>query len=128
MRARLILIVTAALAATACGPSQPAKPKQPIVVRSAEQDQLHRLNPMNRDIAMKRAIYASGYSCKRVERSGYVAEYKNMSMWTARCADKAEWAVFVGPDGTVQVRRCEDLARFGLPACIINPGGAAKPT
>ncbi len=126
MRIWTILALAAPAALSACGPSQPAKPKPPIVVRSEAQDQMHQLGDLDRAIALKRAIYASGYSCKLVERSGYVAEYENMSMWTAHCADKADWAVFIGPDATVQVRRCEDLIKAGLPACVIKPG-AAKP-
>ena len=31
-------------------------------------------------------------------------------MWTARCADGRDWAIFVGPDGSAQVRDCKDLA------------------
>ena len=120
MSARSVLALSVALLAAACGQSQPTQPKQPIVVRSEAQDQLHQLDDMNRDIAMKRAIYASGSICKRVERSGYVQEHKNLSMWTARCDNGRDWAIFVGPDGSAQVRLCRDLAEFGLPPCVIR--------
>ena len=76
---------------------------------------------MNRAIALKRAIYASGFTCKRIVKSGYVQEYKNLSMWTASCADDREWGIFAGPDGSAQVRPCQDLAELGLPACVIRP-------
>jgi hypothetical protein len=122
MLPRTIVFLTVALALSACGPSQPTEPRAPIAVRSPEQDRLHRLDDMNRAIALKRAIYASGFRCKRVERSGYVAEHENLSMWTAQCADKQNWAIFVGPDASVQVRRCEDVVRAGLPACTIKSG------
>lgn len=121
MIARLVFASAAALAAAACDQSQPTQPKQPIVVRSEAQDQLHQLDDLNRAIALKRAIYASGFRCKRVVKSGYVQEYKNLSMWTASCDDKKEWAIFAGPDGSAQVRPCEDLAELGLPACVIRP-------
>ncbi len=110
------------LAAAACEQSQPTQPKQPIVVRSEAQDQLHQLDEMNRAIALKRAIYDSGYACKRVETAGFVTTYKNLDMWTANCADGRAWAIFAGPDGSVQVRDCKDLARFGMPACVISEG------
>lgn len=121
MSIKHFLASAAALAAAACDQSQPTQPKQPIVVRSEAQDQLHQLDDLNRAIALKRAIYASGYRCKRVVRSGYVQEYKNLSMWTAGCDDKKEWAIFAGPDGSAQVRPCRDLAELGLPACVIRP-------
>jgi hypothetical protein len=119
MRARYLLACAAALLA-ACGESQPTQPRQPIVVRSEAQDQLHQLDDLNRAIALKRAIYASGYTCKRVASSGYVQEHKNLSMWTATCDDKRQWAIFAGPDGSAQVRPCQDLAELGLPQCVIK--------
>jgi len=81
---------------------------------------MHKLNEMDRAITLKRAIYASGYSCKRIVRSGYVQEYGNLSMWAANCADKRSWAIFIGPDASVQVRDCTDMARYKLPACVIR--------
>ncbi len=129
MRIRPIF-ATAAILLTACGQSQPTQPKQPIVVRSQVQDQLHKLDDMNRAIALKRAIYDSGYTCKRIDRSGFVTAYKNLDMWTAHCTDGKgpgqDWALFAGPDGSVQVRDCKDVARFGMPACVIRQG-AIKP-
>ena len=120
MTARSLSILAAGLAASACDQSPPTQPRQPIVVRSEAQDQLHQLDDMNRAIALKRAIYDSGSVCKRVEQSGYVQEYKNLSMWTARCDNGRDWAIFIGPDGTAQVRLCRDLQELGLPACVIN--------
>ena len=121
MRVSLLLALGAALAAAACDQSQPTQPRQPIVVRSEAQDQLHQLDDLNRAIGLKRAIYAAGFTCKRVESSGYVQEYKNLSMWMAKCADRRDWAIFVGPDGTAQVRPCRDMAQLGLPQCVMKP-------
>ncbi len=120
MRARLLFACSAAFVAAACDQSQPTQPRQPIVVRSEAQDQLHQLDDLNRAIALKRAIQESGFTCKRVTKSGYVQEYRNLSMWTASCDDKREWAIFAGPDGSAQVRPCQDLAELGLPACVIK--------
>jgi len=100
----------------------PAAPRQEIRVRSAGQDQLHKLDDLNRAIALKRAIGDSGSACKRLTGSGFVGEYKNMDMWTARCDDKRDWAVFVGADDSVQVRLCRDTEAVGLPACTSKPG------
>jgi hypothetical protein len=118
MRGRYLLACAAALLA-ACE-QQPTQPSRPIVVRSEAQDQLHQLDDLNRAIALKRAIYASGFTCKRVAKSGYVQEYKNLSMWTASCDDRRQWAIFAGPDGSAQVRPCQDLAELGLPQCVIK--------
>lgn len=123
MNTRLIFILAASLPVVACDQPQPAQ-RQPITVRSEAQDQLHQLDDMNRAIALKRAIYDSGSTCKRVESSGYVQEYRNLSMWTARCDNGREWAIFVGPDGSAQVRLCKDLTQLGLPACVIHLKGS----
>ena len=125
MQARRIAALWSPLLLIGCDGSQPTQPRQPIVVRSEAQDQLHQLDEMNRDIALKRAIHASGFRCKRVLKSGYVQEHGNLSMWTANCDDGTDWAIFAGPDGSAQVRRCADLARFGMPACVIKQGAAA---
>jgi len=117
---RMMAAVAVAVLASGCDNSQPTAPANPIVVRSEAQNQLHRLDDMNRAIALKRAILDSGYRCKRVDSSGYVQEHGNLSMWTAKCDDGLSWGVFVGPDGSAQVRKCEDNARYGLPACIVS--------
>lgn len=98
-----------------------------IVVRSPEQDALHNLSDQNRDIGLKRAILASGIRCLRVTRSGYVTEYNKLSMWTANCDERRDWAIFVGPDGSAQVRPCQDMRQLGLPECRIaaDPSGRA---
>jgi hypothetical protein len=127
---RLALVALSALGLAACGGegSQPATKQQEIAVRSEEQNALHQLDDMNRDIALKRAILASGLRCKRVVRSGYVTEYKKLSMWQADCDDKRSWGIFVGPDGSAQVRPCTDNARFQLPECKIaaDPSGRTE--
>lgn len=122
-----LLFVPALALLTACGSGdggQAPAPKE-IAVRSDEQNRLHQLTDQFRDIALKRAILASGLRCKRVTRSGYVAEHNKLSMWSADCDDGRSWGIFVGPDGSAQVRPCTDMARFKLPECRIaaDPSG-----
>lgn len=121
-----IPVALALVALGGCEESPPAPPAKPISVRSEGQDRLHRLSDLNRAIALKRAVQDSGMPCRRVTESGYVTEHRNLSMWTAACDDGREWAIFVGPDDSVQVRPCGDMARFNLPRCVTaNP--AEKP-
>jgi hypothetical protein len=125
MRAALAVLIAGSAVVSGCDDSQPTQPAQPIVVRSEAQDRLHQLDAMNRAIALKRAIHDSGFACRRVTESGYVDEVQNLSMWTASCDDGNNWAIFAGPDGSAQVRRCQDLAEFKMPACVIKQ--APKP-
>lgn len=124
---RLLTIPLIAVSLAACGNERdtraPAAPE--IAVRSAEQERLHQLDDMNRDIGLKRAILGSGMPCQRVVRSGYVQEHQQLSMWSAVCSDRREWAIFVGPDGSAQVRPCQDMKPLGLPECRIaaDPSG-----
>ena len=115
-------------AMAACDQSPTTQPAQPIVVRSESQDRLHQLDDLNRAIALKRAIYDSGSECRRVTSSGYVGEYENTSYWTATCEDRfgrtRDWALFIGPDESVQIRLCQDVVKAGLPACTIKQAAA----
>ena len=124
MRICFALLLILPLAACDQGSSAPPPPTQKISVRSAGQDRMHQLNDMNRAIALKRAIYDSGAECRLVTKSGFVGEYKNTSYWTATCEDKfkrsRDWALFIGPDESVQLRLCEDVVKAGLPACVIK--------
>lgn len=110
-----------------CGPSTPsdnAAARTPVVVRSAGQDRLHQMSELDRSIGLKRAIYEAGLVCKRVTETRFIGPYKNMDMWAVRCADKRDWALFVGADDSVQVRLCTDTEAVGLPSCKLD---AAKP-
>jgi hypothetical protein len=79
-------------------------------------EKLKALSEANRGLALRRAIQDAGQRCKRVESSGYQENYKNMSVWTARCSD-GEWSLFIAPNGDVQVRSCKDVKTLGLPPC-----------
>ena len=128
--------IVAAMAAMAlplagCGPSAPANnvaaSRAPVVVRSAAQDRLHQMSELDRSIGLKRAIYESDAICKRVTETRFIGPYKNMDMWAVRCADKRDWALFIGADDSVQVRLCKDTEAVGLPSCKLDqakPAGA----
>ena len=119
MQARLIIALS--LLTAACGQQQQAagSNQTQIKVRSAEQDQLHTLDAMNLAIALKRAIYGAGFTCRQVTDAGFIGEYKNLDMWMARCSEGRDWAIFAGPDGSAQVRDCRDLPGTGVPECKI---------
>jgi hypothetical protein len=120
MRASPIITLSAVLLA-ACGQEQQAeKPRQKITVRGEAQAQLHKLDDLNRAIGLKRAIYASGSRCQRVTKSGFVQPHNNLDMWMASCDDGRDWAIFVGPDGSAQVRLCREMQQLKLPACVIR--------
>jgi len=114
-----------ALLVSACGDSSSSQQNvTSISVRSAEQNALHKLSPMNQKIAMRRALYDSGRTCQTVTEAGYVQEYGNLSMWTASCKSGRQFAVFVGPDGTAQVRDGKTMADLKLPTCVIRKQGS----
>ena len=120
MRAQLLGALTIGLLASACDDPQPSQPRKSIQVRSEQQEGLHKLSEHYRHVALRRAIYDAGRTCRSVTRSGYVQEYGNLSMWTATCDGNRSWAIFVGPDGSVQVRDCRETEQLKLPACTIR--------
>jgi hypothetical protein len=120
MRAQLLTAVTITLLAAACDSPEPAQPRKSIQVRSEQQEGLHKLSEEYRHVALRRAIYDAGRTCRTVTKSGYVQEYGNLSMWTATCDSGRSWAIFVGPDGSVQVRDCRETEQLKLPACTIR--------
>jgi hypothetical protein len=122
MRRTLGIALVVGIGLSACNQPQQQTPteQRSIKVRSAEQDRLRQLDAFNLAIGLKRAIYDAGYICKRIEDAGFVAEYKNLDMWTAHCSEGRDWAIFAGPDGSAQVRDCRDVAETGLPACVIK--------
>ena len=126
MHRKLSIALLAALAIAGCDNNQAQQQtnRPPIEVRGSEQNQMHELNALNLAIALKRAIYDAGYTCKRVADGGFVAKWKNLDMWTAHCeyerGPARDWAIFIGPDGSAQVRDCKDVPGSGLPDCKIN--------
>jgi hypothetical protein len=119
----IAIALFAGAALTACN-EQPQQKQTPIKVTGPEQQALHKLDAINLAIALKRAIYGAGYTCKTVTDAGFVATYQNLDMWTAHCTYERfparDWAIFAGADGSAQVRDCKDVAASGLPACKIT--------
>ena len=126
MSRNLLILSLAGVMLAGCNnkPPQQAQTNAPTIkVRGAEQKQMHELGAFDLAIALKRAIYDAGYSCKRVTDGGFVGEYKNLEMWMAHCTDgthQRDWAVFTGPDGSAQIRDCKDVLASGLPACKVK--------
>jgi hypothetical protein len=124
MSLKLSIALLAAAALAGCNEQQPQGNFTKIKVTSAEQRQLHQLDALNLAIALKRAIYDAGYTCKRITDAGFVGTYENLDMWMAHCVyDKGtprDWAIFAGPDGSAQVRDCKDVPGSGLPDCVIK--------
>jgi hypothetical protein len=100
-----------------CGDGSEPAPTRSVQPTSEYVEKLKGLSEMNRGLALRRAVQDTGGTCKKVDQSGFQENYKNMSMWTARCSDGKDWAVFIAPNGDVQVRDCKDAATLSLPAC-----------
>jgi hypothetical protein len=82
--------------------------------------QLLKLSELQRFAVLRRAVLDSKKICKHVEAARPQGWYQNTMMWTAACTSKTNYALFIGPDGTVQVRDCKDAKVLGLPICV-NP-------
>ncbi|MEO5810217.1 MAG: hypothetical protein ABIR51_09225 [Sphingomicrobium sp.] len=124
----LSVVAVMALAASGCDkPAEPAAQAPKVAVRSPDQDRLFKMSELDRAIGLKRAIYESGSTCKRVTETRFIGPYKNMDMWAVRCADKRDWALFIGADNSVQVRLCKDTEAVGLPSCKLDKTAAKPP-
>jgi hypothetical protein len=119
----LILLASVGLAGCNNRSAQPPNPRE-IRVVGDEQKQLHGLDAFNLAVGLKRAIYDAGYTCKRISDAGFVGTWQNLDEWTAHCVydngTARDWAVFVGPDDSAQVRDCKDVPGSGLPPCVIK--------
>jgi hypothetical protein len=115
-------LMLAVLAGCDGGAGNGADGRQTVTMKPSSEyvDKLKALSELNRGLALRRALQDEGHRCKRVERSGYQEDYKNLSMWTLRCTDTGDWAVFIAPNGDVQTRKCAELAELKLPVCRID--------
>ncbi len=114
---RVLVLATMIALLSACGPSAPPAPKPEIKVRGEAQKQLAAASELDRSIGLKRAIYDSDNVCRRMIGSRFLADYKNMAAWQADCDDGRSWAIFIAPEGSVQVRPCADEKQLKLPEC-----------
>ncbi len=88
-----------------------------LAASNAFSDQLKKLPPIQQRSVMRRAVLDDKQYCKQVATTAYQGSFKNLEMWTARCDHGADYGIFIGPDGSVQVRPCRDLAELKLPLC-----------
>ena len=97
-----------------------------VRVRNRWQEELLARPDTLRRVTLVRAIRQTGNSCPlRVEPNPvHQGEYEGMALWTARCDNNKQYAIFIAPNGDVQVRDCEDMAELGLPACQALPPAA----
>jgi hypothetical protein len=129
---RVMLLACVALAGCNSQSSQQNQARE-IRIVGDEQKQLHQLDAFNLAIGLKRAIYDAGYTCKRITDAGFVGIWENNDEWTAHCVydngTARDWAIFVGPDDSAQVRDCKDVDATKLPPCVIKqrPSGSFDP-
>jgi hypothetical protein len=89
---------------------------------------LANLSELQRYAALRSVLASSGQACRRVETAERSGSMRNLAMWTVRCTPTGEYGVFLGPDGSAQVRTCTDIAKLKLPSCAPKPRpAAAKP-
>ncbi|MDB5689863.1 MAG: hypothetical protein JWL91_1739 [Sphingomonas bacterium] len=88
-------------------------------------DRLARLPELSRYAALRSVLVGSGQICRRVESAARRGTLRNLAMWAVRCTPTGDYGVFIGPDGSAQVRTCADLAQLRLPTCGLKPRPAA---
>ena len=133
MRARTILLGSL-LTLSACAdgrdaelPSEEtnAQEERRISMRNEHHEELLQLPPDAQRLAMMRAIRRTGNRCQRVDNAGYQQEHLNMRMWVAECGvEEKRFAVYIAPNGDVQVRDCAQAGQLSLPRCEGLPPAA----
>lgn len=88
---------------------------------NAFSDRLEKLDPARRAAALRGAIVDSGKWCKGVSAVRKQGRYRNLILWAVRCDQGGDRAVYIGPDGSVQVRDCKEAGQLKLPACQLPP-------
>jgi hypothetical protein len=121
---RLLAFLLPLVALAACeAPSPVDAPRDnsvtpEIKIANDYHEQLMRLAPRYQRLAVKRAIVQSSLRCTRVDNAGYQQEYRNMRMWVGHCdPENKSFAVYLAPNGDVQVRNCADAGELALPRC-----------
>lgn len=106
-------------------PANATRPAAPITVANPFHDGLIKLDELQRGAALRRAIRTAKETCDRVESSAFQQDHGNLKMWVATC-QRTAYAVFLAPNGDVQVRQCADMATLKLPACSLPEAAPAK--
>jgi hypothetical protein len=104
-----------------CEDGLPEQNVTKVVAANPLSDQLKTLSGPSRNLGLYRAIRDNGRRCKRVDQAAYQQQYKTMAMWTARCSDTGDFAVYIAPNGDVQVSPCQDSKTLRLPECAALP-------
>ena len=89
-------------------------------------NQLKKLPEYRQRAVLRRAVLDDQQYCRRIGPVAYQGPFKNLEMWTVSCDRGADYAAFIGLDGSVQIRPCRDLAKLKLPACRLPKTPAAK--
>jgi hypothetical protein len=116
----------AALLLAGCEDGAPEPEVRKVEAANSYSDQLKGLSEVYRFLGLRRAILDNNQRCKRVDAGAYQQQYKTMAMWTAHCSDSGDWAIYIAPNGDVQVSQCRHAGQLGLPECRV-PAPAAKP-
>jgi hypothetical protein len=119
-------IAMSGLLVAGCEDGAPERNVTRVVAANPMSDQLKALSEPTRNLGLYRAIRDNGHRCKRVDQGAYQQQYKAMAMWTARCSDTGDHAVYIGPSGDVQVSPCADARELGLPECKMAAGAPAQ--
>lgn len=121
------ILAAACAALAACGDSGGGEPRNVtrIAVENEHHDGLLALSEPMRNLALMRAVRDSGMRCQRVERGAFQQQHEALPMWVAQCEDQREWAIFIAPNGDIQVRNCADAGQLGLPECRLDEAYAA---
>jgi hypothetical protein len=120
-------IFAAFLLLAACEDGTPEQNVTHVTAANTYSDQMKAMTPLYRNLGLWRAIRDAPERCKKVDNGAYQQDYRNMAMWTAHCTDTGQWALFIAPNGDVQVRACADAATLKLPACRPLPPAPPEP-
>lgn len=119
-------IAACGLLLAGCEDGAPERNVTKVVAANPMSDQLKALSEPTRNLGLYRAIRDNGRRCKRVDQGGYQQQYKTMAMWTARCSDTGDYALYIAPNGDVQVSACRDARELGLPECRMGAAASAQ--
>jgi hypothetical protein len=125
MKAWTALAALAFLAA--CEDGAPERNVTPVKAVNPYSDQLKGMSELYRNLGLRRAITDNNQRCKRVDRGGYQQQYQTMAMWAVHCTDSGDWAIYLAPNGQVQVSRCQYAKQLGLPECRVPAATAPEP-
>jgi hypothetical protein len=113
----LATFAASALLLAACEDGTPERNVTQVQAANPYSDQLKTMSEPMRNLGLYRALRDNNERCKRVDRAAYQQQYKTMAMWTAHCSDTGDWAIYIAPNGDVQVSRCQYASQLGLPEC-----------